>query len=802
MKKLLLSMAAVLGITAMAWAGNGTQANPYTVSEVVAMGVNATEPGVYVKGYIVGSIPQNAASTVMQYATFTAENASNTNFILADTSYEDDPNYCIPVQLSTTVRGALSLQQNPDNLGHQVILNGDIEKYCGAIGLKNTASYEWVGTEPTPGGGGTGGNTGGNTGSGDAYLTNGLDPFTIENVTLPSDLSYVWAWDDSYGAKASAYYNSTRYVTDSYLISPEITLAADTKTATFSQALNFLDGNNRADFVNVVVREGNGAWQTVNVSTWPAGSDWGFVDNCEIDLSAYAGKTIQLAFRYTSTSSCAPTWEVKRVVIGGTAPGGNGGGSVDTPTGDNVTFDFTNPANIGLTAGADETEIDLTGKSYTNGLVSIAFDSASGASTPIRLFSSSGNWTFRFYNNTSFTISVPTDYHITGIEFNGTNLGIDWSYSNGSLSGTTWTPDGSVSSVTIGKTKTGSNPTIKTITVYYADGAGENPGGGGNDNPNPPAEAMSVTEALAWLAAGNSGNAVAQGYITSIKEVSTDYGNATYYIADDVNSSNTITVYRGYYLNGAKFTSTDQIKVGDFVVVEGSLEYYGNNKEPEFMTGNKIISINGGTGGGGNDNPGGGETPDTPTGENAMFDFTVPSSLGAGFSDAGEGGQEVSLNGVTLTKDVVSLSFVNNGTATDPRLYYGSGNSAGWTMRFYKDNVMTVSVQSGYLLTGIEFNGSNIGTDWSYSNGTLTGSTWTPSGSVTSVEIGKTATGNNPTIKSMNVYYTDEAGVDHVLVIDNADAVYYNLQGVRVDNPQGGIFVKVVNGKATKVLVK
>ena len=49
---------------------------------------------------------------------------------------------------------------------------------------------------------------------------------------------------------------------------------------------------------------------------------------------------------------------------------------------------------------------------------------------------------------------------------------------------------------------------------------------------------------------------------------------------------------------------------------------------------------------------------------------------------------------------------------------------------------------------------------------------------------------------------TDEAGVDHVLVIDNTDAVYYNLQGVRVDNPQGGIYVKVVNGKATKVLVK
>lgn len=35
---------------------------------------------------------------------------------------------------------------------------------------------------------------------------------------------------------------------------------------------------------------------------------------------------------------------------------------------------------------------------------------------------------------------------------------------------------------------------------------------------------------------------------------------------------------------------------------------------------------------------------------------------------------------------------------------------------------------------------------------------------------------------------------------EEGEAVYYNLQGVRVENPEHGIFVKVVNGKATKIV--
>lgn len=36
----------------------------------------------------------------------------------------------------------------------------------------------------------------------------------------------------------------------------------------------------------------------------------------------------------------------------------------------------------------------------------------------------------------------------------------------------------------------------------------------------------------------------------------------------------------------------------------------------------------------------------------------------------------------------------------------------------------------------------------------------------------------------------------------DADAVYYNMQGVRVENPENGIFVRVANGRASKVSLK
>lgn len=45
-------------------------------------------------------------------------------------------------------------------------------------------------------------------------------------------------------------------------------------------------------------------------------------------------------------------------------------------------------------------------------------------------------------------------------------------------------------------------------------------------------------------------------------------------------------------------------------------------------------------------------------------------------------------------------------------------------------------------------------------------------------------------------------GVEGIVVDDNASAEYYNLQGVKVENPTNGTFIKVQGNKTTKVVIK
>lgn len=113
-----------------------------------------------------------------------------------------------------------------------------------------------------------------------------------------------------------------------------------------------------------------------------------------------------------------------------------------------------------------------------------------------------------------------------------------------------------------------------------------------------------VSDALAVVAAGNATTeeVYVKGVVCAIKEISTSYGNATYYIsADGSMSGDQLYVFRGKYLNGDVFTSEDQLKVGDKVVILGVLTTYYDS--PQVNTGSKLHSLES-TGG---DNTGGNE---------------------------------------------------------------------------------------------------------------------------------------------------------------------------------------------------
>ncbi|MBR1521488.1 MAG: chitobiase/beta-hexosaminidase C-terminal domain-containing protein [Bacteroidaceae bacterium] len=100
--------------------------------------------------------------------------------------------------------------------------------------------------------------------------------------------------------------------------------------------------------------------------------------------------------------------------------------------------------------------------------------------------------------------------------------------------------------------------------------------------------ALTVTEALAFIAKGEGldRNVYTKGTICKIDELSTSFGNATYYIA---NETDTLEVYRGYGLNNEKFTAADDIAVGDVVIVCGKLVLF-KDTTPEYTTGSYIVS--------------------------------------------------------------------------------------------------------------------------------------------------------------------------------------------------------------------
>lgn len=90
-----------------------------------------------------------------------------------------------------------------------------------------------------------------------------------------------------------------------------------------------------------------------------------------------------------------------------------------------------------------------------------------------------------------------------------------------------------------------------------------------------------------------------KGFISQIDNISpypeTAYGNATYWISDVKGSTaGQLEVWRGYSIGGEKFSSKDEIKEGDEVVIKGKVVNYRGNT-PEFTSGSIIYSLNGQT---------------------------------------------------------------------------------------------------------------------------------------------------------------------------------------------------------------
>lgn len=134
--------------------GDGTEANPFTVEDVIALN-NTLSGKHYVKAYIVGqAVGQSFVDGLDTEAPFVAAEGSTqgTNLAIASSLTAEVANI-IPVQLPKgALRDDFNLVENPDKLGAQVLICGDLIKYFNLPGIKNTTSIVVVGETPDDGG--------------------------------------------------------------------------------------------------------------------------------------------------------------------------------------------------------------------------------------------------------------------------------------------------------------------------------------------------------------------------------------------------------------------------------------------------------------------------------------------------------------------------------------------------------------------------------------------------------------------------------------------------------------------------
>lgn len=248
-------------------------------------------------------------------------------------------------------------------------------------------------------------------------------------------------------------------------------------------------------------------------------------------------------------------------------------------------------------------------------------------------------------------------------------------------------------------------------------------GKGSESNP------YTVAEAIAAIKAGAPTSEVyVTGIVSDVYFYSDQYKSLSYYISDDGKSKD-MQVYSGKGLNGADFTSKDDLKVGQKVTIKGIIKAFNKNGTDimEIDKNSTIVKIEG-EGTGGEVTP---EKPDTPetnkgiTVSENIVTLTNSSATAAegetvkidlntlGFTD-GQTKPEVNVNGVTI-------QFDSNGQTTAPTFKTGTKG-----VRVYANNkvvftgektiakiVITCDKYNKTYYTGnesatVEFNGKTV----------------------------------------------------------------------------------------------
>lgn len=162
-------------------------------------------------------------------------------------------------------------------------------------------------------------------------------PIDVYSESFASDLSgvdtfsvvgdnqkwYFSSYQSNTYAKISGYVNADHqnYDNEDWLVTPNITLNSEKNIIlNITQALNYLnDSTYQIDILVSTDYTGDittAHWTSIKSDVnMPSGNNWNFTNSGDVSLNQYGGQTINIAFKYMSSSNNAATWEVSNIKV-------------------------------------------------------------------------------------------------------------------------------------------------------------------------------------------------------------------------------------------------------------------------------------------------------------------------------------------------------------------------------------------------------------------------------------------------------------------------------------------------------
>ena len=405
--------------------------------------------------------------------------------------------------------------------------------------------------------------------------------FTHTPITTPTGEFQVWKNSSSYGWVATSYdaENSTSenkiyYPGESWLISPVITLPEGDSYLSFMHALNYKNQDGLGVFIRMLEPDATTAgqenWTELEV-TWPGSLGWTFISSGDISLTEFGGHDIQIGFKYTGFERTTATWEIKNFGIY------EGTGEQPTPIETEGSGTKEDPYTV-----ADALKIITSGaipanEVYVKGVISQIDE----VNKPDKNGKTYGNAIYYISDNgtTATQLEVYRGKGLGGADLKEGDISVGDEV------------------IVVGQLVYYNNKTPEFTAgskLYMHNGEyddstiGTPSGSGTKDDPYNVAAVLKLFEDHAVPTSA----VYVHGFISRIKSLDTSkFTRAQYYISDDGKTSNDFYVYNGNSFAGADFTSDDEIKVGDEVIVCGTLTTF--NSTNEFAQGSFIYMHNG-----------------------------------------------------------------------------------------------------------------------------------------------------------------------------------------------------------------